>query len=327
MNKIKPKVVITDWTFTDLNIEKNILESNQIDILGSQCRTEADLISIVEDADVVITQFSKINARVISAMKKSKAIIRYGIGVDNVDLAAARNWNIPVCNVPDYCVDEVADHTLAFILAATRQVVPNTLRVHEGKWDLPVPLTAMRTLKELTVGIVGFGRIGREVANRLLAFKCRILVYDPVVAEVEIAKISAVATSLDGLLEQSDIITLHCPSTPQTRRMFNRETFSKVKPSAIFINVGRGDLVDSAALVNALLNGRLSAAALDVFDPEPIPAGNPILKMPNVILAAHIASASHSAVKRLREAAAKLAVLAIHGHPLPNIVEGVKSPA
>ncbi|MBI3850404.1 MAG: C-terminal binding protein [Verrucomicrobia bacterium] len=328
MSVAKPEVVITDWTFTDLNIENQLLQSKDIELVSKQCKTEAELIWLVSDADAVITQFAKINANVIGAMKKARAIVRYGIGVDNVDLEAARSRNIPVCNIPDYCMDEVADHTLAFVLATTRQVVPNTLHLHEGKWGLPVPLTAMQTLKTLTVGVIGFGRIGREVVRRLLAFKCRVLLFDPVVPATEIAKAGAeAAASLDTLLAQSDIVTPHCPSTPKTRHMFNTETFVQMKSGAIFINVGRGDLVDSNALVTALQSGKLSGAALDVFDPEPIPANNPILKMPNVILAAHIASASPAAVKRLRETAASIAALAVQGQPLPNIVNGVKSRA
>lgn len=323
MSTTKPKVAITDWTFADLDLEKRILDSNQIELLGRQSKTESDLITLVSEADAVITQFAKINAQVIGTMKKVKVIVRYGIGVDNVDLAAARHHNIPVCNIPSYCIDEVADHTLAFILATTRQVVSNTNYLHAGKWGLSEPLAAMQTLKELTVGVVGFGRIGREVTSRLLAFKCRVLVFDPVVSAADIAKTGAEASSLEKLLAESDIVTPHCPSNEKTRRMFNHETFAKMKPGATFINVGRGDLVDSAALVGALQSGRLGKAALDVFDPEPIPAENPILKMPNVILAAHIASASLSAVKRLRETAANLAVLAIKRQPLPDIVNGV----
>ena len=324
MNVSKARVVITDWTFTDLSIENQLLQSKYIELIGKKCKTEAELIALVSDADAVITQFAKISAKVVGAMRKARAIVRYGIGVDNVDLEAARSRNIPVCNVPDYCMDEVADHTLAFILATTRQVIPNALHLREGKWGLPVPLAAMQTLKTLTVGMIGFGRIGREVVRRLLAFKCRVLVFDPLVPAAEIAKAGAEAVaSLDALLAQSDIITPHCPSTPQTRRMFNAETFAKMKPGAIFINVGRGDLVDSNALVAALQDGKLSAAALDVFDPEPIPARHPILKLPNVILTAHIASASPPAVKRLRETAARIAALAVQGQPPTNIVNGV----
>jgi D-3-phosphoglycerate dehydrogenase len=324
MSTNKPKVAITDWTFTDLQIEKHILESNQIELAGSQCKTEAELISLVSGADAVITQFAKVNARVIAAMTKAKVIVRYGIGVDNVDLAAARSRNIPVCNVPDYCIDEVADHTLAFILAITRQVVPNSNHLHEGKWGLAVPLTALQAIKELTVGVIGFGRIGREVVNRLLPFKCRVLVFDPVIPAAEIARTGANAASLEELLAQSDIVTPHCPSNEKTRGMFSREIFAKFKRGATFINVGRGDLVDSPALVKALQTGQLGAAALDVFDPEPIPADSPVLKMPNVVLSAHIASATPSAAKRLRETAANLALLAVIGQPLRNVVNGVK---
>jgi D-3-phosphoglycerate dehydrogenase / 2-oxoglutarate reductase len=324
MSVTKPRVVITDWAFADLSLEQRLLENKYIELIGRQCKTEAELIALVSEADAVITQFARINANVIGAMKKARAIVRYGIGVDNVDLDAARGRKIPVCNVPDYCMDEVADHTVAFVLATTRQVVPNTLHLRQGKWGLPVPLTTMRTLKTLTVGVIGFGRIGREIVHRLMAFKCRVLVFDPLVAAAEIAKAGAEATtSLDALLAQSDIVTPHCPSTPQTRRMFNAETFARMKPGAIFINVGRGDLVDSSALVAALESSRLSAAALDVFDPEPIPVGHPILQLSNVILTAHIASASPPAVKRLRETAASIAALAVQGQPLPNIVNGV----
>ena len=320
----KPRVVITDWTFPDLDPEKNIFESNQIELLGRQSKSESDLIALVSDADAVITQYARINAEVIGAMKKAKVIVRYGIGVDNVDLQAAYTRNIPVCNVPDYCIDEVADQTLAFILSSTRQVVPNTLYVRAGKWGLPVPLASMQALKNLTVGLVGFGRIGREVMNRLKSFKCRVLVFDPVLPSAEIAKLTAEpVASLDTLLEQSDIVSLHCPSNDKTRQLFNAEKFAKMKSGAIFINVGRGDLANSNALVAALQNGKLSCAAVDVFDPEPIPANHPILKLPNVIFSAHIASTSPSAVKRLRESAAITAVLAVHDRPFPNIVNGV----
>jgi D-3-phosphoglycerate dehydrogenase len=261
-------------------------------------------------------------------MTKAKAIVRYGIGYDNVDCAAARERGIPVCNIPDYCIDEVADHTLAFILAMSRQVVPNALHVREGRWGLATLLTAMSSLKHLTIGIVGFGRIGREVVRRLLAFKAKVMVFDPVVAAEEIAGAGAVAaSSFDELLAQSDIVSPHCPSNAKTKQMFNAAAFAKMKPGSIFINVGRGDLADSAAVTEALQSGKLAGAALDVFDPEPIPAEHPIRTMPNVILAAHIASASPPAVKTLRETAARIALQAVRGEPLPNIVNSVSYPA
>jgi D-3-phosphoglycerate dehydrogenase / 2-oxoglutarate reductase len=325
IDTVTKKIAITDWAFPDLGIEEKLIKTAGATLVGKQCKSAADLIGLVADADAIITQFAKVDAAVIGAMQRARVIVRYGIGVDNVDLDAARQRNIPVCNIPDYCVDEVADHTLAFILATTRQVVPNTLHLRAGNWGHATPISGLQPLKNLTVGVIAFGRIGREVVSRLLSFKCRVLVFDPVVPAAEITKCGAQpVTSLDALLAQSDIISPHCPSIPQTRKMFNAAAFSKMKDGAIFINAGRGDLADSAALTAALQSGKLSAAALDVFDPEPIPAGHPILKMSNVILAAHIASTSVSAVQKLRESAANIALAAVRGEPLRTIVNGVK---
>jgi D-3-phosphoglycerate dehydrogenase / 2-oxoglutarate reductase len=319
---MNPKIVVTDYAFPDLSIEQSVLMG--CDLMGRQCKTESELLDLCKDADAVITQFARVNANVIAGMTQAKAIVRYGIGVDNVDLEAARSRGIPVCNVPDYCIDEVADHTLAFILALTRQVVTHTDHLRSGKWSLVGPLANMKALAQLTVGVVGFGRIGREVVRRLAAFKCAIRVFDPFVSADEILKLGVQPASFDELLQTADLLTLHCPSTPQTRKILNRDSLAKLKRGAILINVGRGDLVDSPALTAALQSGQLSGAALDVFDPEPIPADHPILKMPNVLLTPHIASASPTAVHKLRTSAAELALRAVRGQPLRNIVNGVQ---
>lgn len=320
-----PRVAITDYTFPDLALEEAILRPEGIEVVAlRERRPPAELAALVREADAVVVQFAAVNAEVVNAMSRAKVIVRYGIGFDNVDLAAARARGIPVCNVPDYCIDEVADHALAFILALTRQVVPNALLLREGGWGLATPLGTMAALKHLTVGIVGFGRIGREVVKRLLAFKARVVVFDPVVAADEIVRSGAAAAgSLDELLVQSDVVSPHCPSSPATRQLFNAAAFARMKPGAVFVNVGRGDLADSRALVEALQSGHLAGAALDVFDPEPIPADHPIRSMRNVILAAHIASASPPAVRALRESAARTALRAVRGEALPNIVNGV----
>jgi D-3-phosphoglycerate dehydrogenase len=319
-----PTVLVTDHTFDPLDIEQRILEPLGAILDARQCKTAEQLVPLVGDADAVLTQFSPVSAQVISAMKKVRVIVRYGIGVDNVDLAAARERGIPVCNVPDYCIDEVADHTLAFILAVTRQVVPNCARVRGGPWGLAVPLSEMKTLRDLTVGVVGFGRSGREVVRRLRPFRGVVHVFDPAVnpKEIESAGASA-ATSLDELLSHSDILTLHCPSTAQTRRMLGAERLAQMKRGSILVNLARGDLVDTSALVAGLQSGHLAAAALDVCDPEPIPPGHPLLQMPNVIVSAHLASTSVRAVRTLRETAAGLVARRLRGETLPNVVNGV----
>lgn len=317
-------VAVTDYTFPTLDTEAAILRPLGAEIVTGQCKTVESLISLVHDADVVITQFAPVAAEVIAAMNRARAIVRYGIGVDNIDLDAARERGIPVCNVPDYCIDEVADHTLAFILAATRQVVPHTAHLREGNWGLATSLEGFWTLRDKTVGIVGFGRIGREVAARLAPFKCRRLVCDPVISAEVVVAAGCEPATLDDLLALSDIVSLHCPSTPTTRRMLDAAAIARMKRGAIVMNLARGDLIDTSALVAALESGHLGGAAIDVCDPEPIPLGSPLRSLPNVISSPHVASASVKAVRMLRETAARIAGMALRGETLPNVVNGVK---
>ena len=320
------KIVVTDHAFPDLATEEAVATAAGATLVGAQTKDPARLAAAVADADAVITQFAPVNADVIAAMQRARAIVRYGIGVDNVDLAAARSHGIPVCNIPDYCIDEVADHTLAFILALTRQVPSQSRLVHDGEWKLAAPPAAFRTLAGMTCGVVGFGRIGRGVVRRLVAFGGRVLVSDPVASADAISAAGAQAVPLPRLLAESDLVTLHCPSLPSTKGMINASTLATAKPGLLLVNLSRGDLVDPDALVAALDSGRVGGAALDVFAPEPIPAGHPILGRSNVILAPHIASVSAAAVHRLRTTAAELAVAALAGGPLPSIVNGLAGP-
>jgi D-3-phosphoglycerate dehydrogenase len=318
-----PTVAITDYTFPSLDIEQAILSAAGFEWRSGNDKQVPALQALVAEADAVITQFAPINAEVIETMQRAKVIVRYGIGYDNVDVQAARERGIPVCNIPDYCIDEVADHTLAFILGITRQVVPNTLHVREGKWGLATPLDQLRTLRDQTVGLVGFGRIGREVAARLGPFKCRRLVHDAFVPAAAVREAGCEPVTLDELLAQSDIVSLHCPSTPQTKKLLNADSLGCMKRGSVVVNLARGDLIDTSALVAALQAGQIAAAALDVCDPEPIPTDSPLRSLPSVIIASHIASASPKSVRTLRERAANLAVMALRGEPLPNVVNGV----
>ena len=323
-NGHSPTVAVTDYSFETLDTERSILEPLGFTVVGRHCKTQPEIIDLVAEADGVITQFAPVNAAVIGAMRRARVIVRYGIGVDNVDLDAARARGIPVCNIPTYCIDEVADHTLALLLALTRQIVSHCTHLRGGQWGGATRLPSMHALKQLTAGIVGFGRIGREVAGRLRAFKCQVLVADPVVPAAEISRAGCTPASLDELLRSVNVVSLHCPSTAGTRRMIDRAALAKMKPGALLINVARGDLVDPAALVEALREGRLGGAGLDVFDPEPIPPDHPLLGMANVILTPHIASASVPAAAALRTMVAQTVAQALRGEPLANVVNGVK---
>lgn len=321
------RLIVTDYTFPTLEVEQRRLTPLGIAVEGVKAGERAELLAKLPTADYVLTQFAKLDAEAIERMEKARVIVRYGIGVDNVDLEAARRRGIPVCNVPDYCIDEVADHTLALVLAATRRVVENANFVSGGKWGLPVAINDMRCLKSMTVGVVGFGRIGREVASRLMNFKCRLLVSDPVAKAADVEEAGCELTSLENLLVNSDVVTLHCPSIPATRHLINFDTLDAMKPGAILVNVARGNIVDTSAMFEALKSGKLGFAALDVFDPEPPAPDHPALAMKNVILHSHIASASDEAVLKLRSDAAAIVALACEGQPLPNIVNGVTDTA
>jgi len=318
-----PKVVVTDYSFGELDVERAILEPLGCTIVATHCRTEQEVAAAVGDADYVITQFAPVTAQAIAAMRKARVIVRYGIGVDNVDLAAAAQRQIPVCNVPDYCIDEVADHTLGIILALTRQIARVSAGVHDGRWTSPPPLASFHALKDLTTGVVGAGRIGREVIHRLTPFKTRIMAYDPLLTALQAQALGCEMVELDQLLQTSDLITLHCPSTAQTRHMINEHSLARMKDGVLLVNVSRGTLVDPHALVAALRRGKVSGAGLDVTDPEPIPADSPLLAMEQVVMTSHIASASVRAVRTLRSSVANTVARAMRGEPTLHSVNGV----
>lgn len=322
----RPTIVVTDYKFADLALEEVAAAQAGCALIGHHCETEAELQAAVPGADAVITQFARLSSPVIAAMTRARAIVRYGIGVDNVDLDAARQHGIPVANIPDYCIDEVADHTLSFILAMTRQVVTHTTDLRAGQWRLAVPVGGMKVLRDQTVGLVGFGRIGREVAARLVAFKCRVLVHDPMVSDAEILRAGAHSAPLQHLLSASDIVSLHCPSTAATRHIIGSAALATMKPGALLVNVARGDLVDTTALVEALQRGHLGAAALDVFDPEPLPLDHALRVLPNLVIAPHIASVSVTAVQALRQGAIARAIAAVRGQLPDNVVNQITLP-
>jgi len=291
--------------------------------VGAQAHTAAAVAEAVGEADAVITQFAPVDATAIKAMNKARVIVRYGIGYDNVDVAAAKAKGIPVCNVPDFCIDEVADHTLALILALTRQVIPNAQVVRDGEWRLGASLDRMRSLSDLRIGVIGFGHIGRAVVKRLLAFGGEVLVYDPMVPAGAMVPGSGGAATLEEVIATSDLITLHCPSTPQTRGMLDAGMFTRMKPGVMIVNVSRGDLIVTDALIAALLSGQVGSVALDVTNPEPLPADSHLRILPQAIIHSHIAAASVKAIRRLRASAADLAARVLRGGKPLNVVNGL----
>jgi phosphoglycerate dehydrogenase-like enzyme len=218
----------------------------------------------------------------------------------------------------------VADQALALILALTRQVLPNHNLMRGGGWGLAVRDRQMRTLREMSTGVVGFGRIGRAVVQRLVAFGGRALVADASIGSEAIRTAGAEPATLEALLAAADLVTLHCLLNDQTRHLLNAASLARMKPGALLVNVGRGGLVDTEALQVALRSGQVGGAGLDVFETEPLPPDSPLRSLDNVVISGHIAAASTRAIRVLREAAAKLALHAIRGEPLENVVNGIQ---
>jgi D-3-phosphoglycerate dehydrogenase len=318
-----PDVVILNSTLPNIDVERAILEPAGCNVVQGEPGPETVLMRQTRDADAIITQFAPLTAAVIANMRKVKAIIRNGIGYDSIDVEAARQRRIPVCNMPGYTTDEVADQALALTLALTRQVLPNHNLVRAGRWGLAVPDQQMRILREMNIGVVGFGRIGRAVVQRLVGFGARVMVADPFVGAEAIRTAGAELVALEALLAAADLTILLCPLTAQTRHLLNATSLARAKPGMLIVNVGRGELVETEALFAALRSGRVGGAGLDVFEEEPLPADSPFRTLDNVVVSSHIASISARAMREVREGSARLALCAIRGEPLQNVVNGV----
>lgn len=265
---------------------------------------------------MVLTQFAPVTRLALSKMAPSATVIRYGVGVDNIDVEAAEELGIRVAYVPDYCVDEVADHTAGLLLALLRKVVFLDRSVREGRWDPVAQAKPMLPLRDATIGLLGCGRIGRAVLARLEPFVGRILIHDPLPSADYQEFRSVTQVDIDTLLRESDALSLHLPLVDATRHVLNGRRLAQMKETAYVVNTARGGLIDTDALAEALRDGRLGGAALDVFEVEPLPEDSPLRSAPNLILTPHAAWYSDNSISRLQRLAAEEAVRALRGEPL-----------
>jgi D-3-phosphoglycerate dehydrogenase len=282
----------TDWELSKLSQVDDI----DIDLRGGSVENEDELISLAGGADaLLISSREAITPRVLDSLANCRVISRYAVGLDNIDLEGAADRGIVVTQSPDYCTNEVADHTLALILALNRRIVEFDQDLRAGAWVdhqykmdriLRGPILPLR---EQTLGIIGFGRIGRAVAMRAAAFGLTLLVADPYIEPSVAAEHRATLVSLGELLETADIVSLHCPLTIETEGLIGAAEFGLMKPTAVLVNTARGPVVDLDAAMQALTSRRISAAALDVVYPEPLPLDSPLYKLSNVLLTPHAA--------------------------------------
>jgi D-3-phosphoglycerate dehydrogenase len=301
-------VLITDHVFASVELERQVLQKAGIALeeIKPDCKTEDDVIERCARADALLVQWAPITRRVLKELPKVRGIVRYGIGVDNIDLKAAKELGRIVSNVPNYCQEEVSDHTLAMIVSLARRIPHDDSQIKRGGWGVG-PFLPIPAFSDLTLGLAGFGSIARKVSAKAKPFRFRQIAFDPMVADEVFRQHGVERVERDALLQSADIISLHCPLTDETRHMINASSIARMKPRVLLVNTARGPLVNEADLISALQTGKILGAGLDVYEKEPLPVDSPLRALPNVILTSHAASASERARDLLQTKAAEAA--------------------
>lgn len=314
------RVLLTDYAWPDLEIEHSVLAEIGAELVVAPNGEAATLRSLAADVDAIMTNWARVPAEVLDVARKCRIVARLGIGLDNIDVAFATERGMLVTNIPDYCLIEVAEHTLALVLALGRKIAFYHRETKEGRYRL-TDGPPLRRLAGQTLGIVGFGNIGRAVAARAAAFGFRVLAcrrQSP--AGPADAPAGVEFCSFDELLTASDYVSLHVPSTLATRHLMGAEQFARMKPTAYLINTARGAVVDEAALAAALSAGELAGAALDVQQQEPPDLNWPPFNDPRVIVTPHAAFYSVESVNDLRRRVSRQVVQALEGQRPENVV-------
>jgi glyoxylate reductase len=272
--------------------------------------TEAELANGAAEAEGLLSMLTdRIDAPFLDGCPNLKVIANYAVGYDNIDIAAAREREIRVGNTPDVLTGATADLAFALLLAVARGLPQAAASVRRGEWEIWGPTTYLgHEVHGATLGIVGMGRIGRAVAQRAQGF------------EMEVLHTGPGGVPLLQLLAHSDFVSLHCPLTPETHHLIGAAALAEMRPTAFLINTARGAIVDQAALGHALIDGQIAGAGLDVTDPEPLPADDPLLKAPNLLVVPHIGSATHTTRERMATVAVDNLLAGLHGKPMPHEV-------
>lgn len=299
------KVIITDCDHANIDIEKEILNKANLKFELKQCKTEEDLINQCKDGNIFINQYAPITRKVMEALPNLKMVVRYGVGVNNVDVKAATDLGIQVCNVPDYGMNEVADQAIAMMMALVRKVVIMNKYTKEEKWDY-IHSMPIRRNSTMTVGVIGLGRIGRNFAEKAHHLGFNVIGYDPYYKETEETKFIGSST-IEEIIEKSDIISIHCP-LDGNRDLFDSSAFKRMKKTAYIINVSRGGIINEKALDEALTNKEIAGAALDCVEFEPMMPNSPLFKHENLIVSPHMGWYSEEAASELKRKVAEESV-------------------
>ena len=309
-----PVISVTDTSLGDDDLERVLAEET-----GAEYRRaggDGELGAALDDADVVFTNLVTLGAQELRRLADGAVVIRYGVGVDNVDLDAAAAAGVRVCNVPDYGANVVADHAVTLATMLVRRVRDFDAALHRGEEPAADAFGAIPSLESRTVGLVGAGRIAQLTAARFHAFGCRTLAFDPFADAAALAEHDITLVPWERLLAESDLISLHAPLTGETRHLLDDDAFAAMRRGVHVINTARGALIDTAALLRALDEGIVAGAALDVTDPEPLPKNAPLRARPEVILTPHVAFYSAESMQRLQQLAVAEGRRALAGEPL-----------
>lgn len=310
--------LVTDYAWPSLDPERAILGEAGLELLVAETGDEDELVELAVDAEAILTNWKKVPARVLERATRCATVARYGVGIDNIDVAAATELGIVVTNVPDYCIDEVAEHTLALLLALGRRIVAFAEQTRSGGWDNQGG-GVLRRQRGRTLGLVGYGRIARAVAARARGLGFVVLAWSPRLAPGIHDGVEGVG-SIDELLARSDAVSLHAPLTEETRRMIGREQLARMRPDALLINTARGALIDEEALHDALVGGAIGGAGLDVMSEEPPPVDHPLRSTPGVVMTPHAAFYSVESIEELQQKTAANVIAVLAGTAVPTIV-------
>ena len=313
------KVLQISTGYTDGSVEKGLIEAAGGSYTLISSEREQDIIAAGQDATVLLVALTEVSGTVIRALKQLKLIVRAGIGVDNIDLAATKECGIHVCNLPTYCHDEVADHTVALLMALERQLPAQVRDIRAGSWNPVSTYRPIRGLQDAAVGFVGCGGIAQKVMARLRPFGVRLIGYDPYLPEEKASALGLTLLPLEALLAQADYVTLHVPLTAETRGILNAAAFSLMKPTACVLNTARGPLIDNDALFDALKAGKIRGAGLDVIDGD-LEGAKRFASFEQVLITPHSAYYSERSDWNIRAQAGELIANYLRNGTLINIV-------
>ena len=311
-------VTVSDSVFPNLDPARQVLATIGADLRMADTPTPEGIVGAAASSDALLVTYAKITADMIRKMPKCRVISRFGIGVDNVDIDAATAAGIVVTKVPDYCIDEVSDHAMALLLAVVRKIPSSSARTHGGRWEMKAVVPIHR-LRGSVLGLAGFGRIPQLVVPKAQAFGMKVVAHDPFVPAEVFARAGVEQVDLSTLFATSDYISVHTPLTPETRNLFNRDTFGQMKRGAYIVNTARGPIIDEAALAEALDSGQIAGAALDVMTQEPPPT-SPLFGRDNVIITPHTSFYSEESLIELQMKAAQEVVAVLSGRSPRNPV-------